>query len=233
MHPFAGIGQQLKKQQSAFLLMEQDWGDTLQIQLQFGDKSALGDTTGSTVTISGYGGTGSPTYEVHTCFSILGDLRSTFANRTGVTLRNETFMTQFTALATNMRLQQMQKKVTTNVLVKSGVIETTLQSPGIVGFETLSDRQLDATQIVVDNKPIRNNSSNVISKSWLARQFGVNAPQGYFLLSFVDSNNMMTAYRGDKLDAGVQYDLNSNVIQANAANRQTVTQETIIGGPFV
>jgi hypothetical protein len=91
---------------------------------------------------------------------------------------------------------------------------------------------LDATQIVVDNKPIRNNTSNIVSKSWLARRFAVNQPAGYFMLSFVDSNNVMTAYRGDKLDSGVQYDLNTNVLTASANNRQTVTQETILGGPF-
>jgi hypothetical protein len=232
MHPFVGIGQQTKKQQSAFLLMGGDWGDTLQLQLTFGDKSTLGDATGSTVAISGYGGTGSPTYEVHVCYSILGDLKGAFQNRSGITLRNESFLTGFTSTGTNMRLQQLQKKVTTNVIVKSGIIETTLQSPGVFTFETLTDRQLDATQIVVDNKPIRNNVSNVVSKSWISRQFGVNAPQGYFVLSFVDSNNVMTAYRGDRLDAGVQFDLNSNIVSANAAARQTVIQETILGGPY-
>jgi hypothetical protein len=232
MYPFLGIGQQVKKQQSAFLLMGGDWGDTLQLQLQFGDKTALGDTTGSTVVFSGYGGGGSPTYEVHICYSILGDLRSAFAARAGITLRNESMLNQFTALATNMRLQQLQKKITTNVVIKSGIVETTLQSPGIQTFETLSDRILDATQIVVDNKPIRNNMSNPVSKSWMARQFGVNAPAGYFLHSFVDSNNPMTAYRGDRLDASTQFDLITNIVTANAASRQTVIQETIIGGPF-
>ena len=232
MTPFMGIGQQLKKQASAFMLQPADWGDSLQLSLSFGDKSALGNVTGATATFSGYGGAGNPSVEVHAVYGILGDMRDTFVNRSGIALRNESLLTNFTALATNTRLQQLQKRVTSNILVKSGLLETTLQSAGVTTFASLSDRQLDATQVVLDNKAIRQNSANIVSKSWIARQFGVNAPAGYYLISFVDSSNPLTAFRGDKVAPSTQFDLNTNVLTASANNRQTVLQETIIGGPF-
>jgi hypothetical protein len=230
--PFFGIGQQIKKQQAAFALQAADWGDSLQLSMTFGDKSALGNSTGATVTFSGYGGTGNPTVEVHGVYTVLGALRDAFAGRGGVCIRNETVLNAFTALATNTRLQQLQKRVTTNVLVKAGLLETTLQSAGITTFASLSDRQLDATQVILDSKPIRNNSSNIVAKSWMARQFGVNEPAGYFLTSFVDSGNPMTAFRGDQVSPGTNFDLNTNVLTSSANNRQTVLQETVLGGPF-
>jgi hypothetical protein len=231
--PFLGIGTQIKRQLAAFMLQAADWGDSLQLSLSFGDKSAFGNSTGATVTFSGYGGSGNPTVEVHAVYGILGALRDAFNGRGGVCIRNETTLNTFTALATNTRLQQLQKRVTTNLLVKSGIIETTLQSAGVMTFASLSDRQLDATQVVQDSKPIRNNSANLVSKSWLARQFGVNQPAGYFLISFVDTGNVLTALRGDQLDSGTQLDLTSNVLTASANNRQTVLAETVIGGPYV
>jgi hypothetical protein len=229
--PFMGIGQNLKRQAAAFMLGP-EWGDSLQLSLQFGDKSALGDPTGATVTMSGYGGTGNPSVEVHGVYGLLGDLKDTFQNRSGICMRNESILTSFTALATQTRLQQLQKRPTSNILVKTGLVETGGQSAGVFTFDSLSDRMLDATQVIFDTKAIRPQTANLVAKSWLARQFGNNAPAGYYLISFVDSSNPMTTLRADKFGAGVQFDLQTNVISASADNRIAVCQETIIGGPF-
>jgi hypothetical protein len=232
MAPFVGIGSQSKKQAAAFWLQAADWGDSLQLSMLFGDKSSLGNSTGSTVTFSGYGGTGNPTVDVFAVYGLLGGLRDAFNGRGGVCIRNETIMNAFTALATGTKLQSLQKRVTLNLLVKSGLLETTLQSAGITTFASLSDRQLDATQVIQDSKAIRPNVANIVAKDWMANQFGVDGPAGYFLTSFVDSGNPMTALRGDQLDPGTQLDLVSNVLTASANNRQTIVAETVIGGLY-
>lgn len=232
MTPYVGRGQQAKKQAAAFMLQAADWGDSLQLSLNFGDKTAFGNSTGATVTFAGYGGSGNPTVEVHAVYGLLGALRDAFAGRGGVVIRNETLLNSFTALATATKLLSLQKRVTTNILVKSGLIETTLQSAGITTFASLSDRQLDAVQVIQDSKAIRPNTANLVSKAWMESQFGVDTPAGYFLTSFVDTENPMTALRGDQLDPGTQLDLNANVLTASANNRQAVLVETIIGGLY-
>jgi hypothetical protein len=233
MAPFTGIGQQSKKQMAPFWLQAADWGDSLQLSMNFADKTALGNSTGAAVTFSGYGGSGNPTANVYAVYGLLGGLRDAFNGRGGVCIRNETILNSFTALATATKLQTLQKRVTTNILVKSGILETTLQSAGVTTFASLSDRQLEAIQVIQDSKAIRPNVNNLIAKGWMANQFGVEQPGGYFLTSFVDTGNPMTALRGDQLDPGTQLDLYANVISASANNRQAVLTETVIGGPYL
>lgn len=229
--PVMGMGQSLKKQSTNFAYQPLDWSDSLNLQLQFGDKSALGDPTGATVTFTAFGsGAGNWTAEVHLCYTLLGQ----FANqlRSGVVIRNENQLPSQTALASGVLLTTLQKQITTNILLKTGAIQTAGLTAGVDTLASLSDVQADKTQIIVDNKPVRNNQSNIVAKAWYQRQFGLATPQGYFLLSFVDGQNPLLAYRGDGLQGGSQFTLNSDIIAASANNRQRFVQEMVLGGPF-
>lgn len=229
--PIMGIGQSLKKQATNFAYQPLDWSDTLNLQLQFGDKSALGDPTGATVAFTAFGsGAGNWLAEIHLCYTLLGQ----FANqiRGGVCYRNEQALNNQTALATGVMLSTLQKQITTNVLLKSGLIQTAGLTAGVDTLASVTDAMLDKTQIMADNKPIRNNQSNFVSKAWYQRQFAQPLAQGYFLQSFVDGQNPLLAYRGDGLNAGSQFQINSDIISASANNRIRMVQEYCVGGPF-
>jgi len=228
--PVMGEGQDIKRQSTNFLYQPLHWADTLQAQLNFADKSGLGDPTGATVAFTAFGsGAGNPLLEIHLNYALLGQ----FANRmrSGVVLRSENVLSGFTSSATFTQLQLLQKQITTNVMIKSGVAQTAGLTTGVSGFASLSDLQLDKTQIIVDNKPVRWNQSNLVSKAYYERMFNTIHPTGYFLQSFVDGQGALLAYRGDGLQGGSQFALFSDVTGvANA--RYSVVQEMVFGGPF-
>lgn len=229
--PQMGIGSDLKRWANAFLLMPNDWQDTLQLTLDIGDATALGDTTGATVAFTSFGAaTGSPEVSVHLCYSLLGPFQNSAVS--GITLRTERLLTTFTALAAQQRLLSLDKRITTGIRVKTGLIEDTGQTAGVSTFDTLSSVMLDQTQVMVDNKPVRNVVDDLIEKSRINRMFNVAPIEGYHLISFVDGQNPLLGYRGDGLPGGSQFDLISSILTASANNRIAVLQEQIIGGPF-
>jgi len=230
--PLLGQGQAVKRQSTNFLWMASDWADSLQTQLRFGDASALGDPTGATVTFTAFGSaTGNPVMAVHLNYSLLTQFAGLM--RSGVCIRTEQpTAQQQTALTTNAVLQTLQKQITTNVLVKSGTIQTAGLTAGIDTLAALSDVQLDRTQITVDNKPVRNNQNNMVAKAAMEAYWNTLLCEGYFMASFVEGQNALLAYRGDGLAGGSQFQLQSDVIAASANNRQRYVQEMIYGGPF-
>lgn len=229
--PMLGIGQDIKKQSTNFWLQPTDWGNTLFLKLTFGDASSFGDPTGATVAFTGIGGTGNPSIQVFANYGILGTFQNKL-DRNGLVIRNEQTLPNFTALQTNALLSQLAHQITTNVVVKTGTIQTAALTAGVDTLATLSDLQLEATQLVVDNKPIRNNVFNLGLKAFHERMFNTTVPQGYLPLTFIDGQSALLAYRGDRLPGGSQFNLNSNVIAASANNRQRLIQEYILGGPF-
>jgi len=230
--PIMGLGQALKRQATNFAWMQQDWGDTLQMQLNFGDASSLGDPTGATTAFTAFGsGSGSPQLSVHLGYTLLTQFNNLV--RSGVCIRTEQpTSNQQTALSTGAILQTLQKQITTNLLIKTGAIQTAGLTAGVDTLATLSDTQLDVTQIQVDNKPVRNNQDNLVAKAHAEAYFGTVHPAGYFLQSFVDGQNPLLAYRGDGLGGGSQFQVVSNCLTASANNRQRFIQEMIFGGPF-
>ena len=229
--PQLGIGQAAKRNLNGFLWMPQDWADSLQIQLQFGDATSFGDTTGATTALAGFGGTANPTIEIDANYSILGQAANSV--KAGVVLRQENLLTGFTTVTQQNRLTALQKRITTSLVLKAGVNQAAaLTTAGTQTFASLSDLQLDRTQIQVDNKPVRNVNSNLIEKAYYQKMFNTIIPGGYFLLSFVDAQNPILAYRGDQLSGGSTFEIISDVDEANAANLQTFVQEQVIGGDF-
>lgn len=230
--PWLGQGQAVKRQYTNFLWMARDWADTLQTQLTFGDATALGDTTGATVAFTAFqSASGNPLMSVHLNYSLLTQFEGLV--RSGVCVRTEQpTAQQQTALTTAAVLQTLQKQITPNLLIKTGTITGTGVTAGIDRFDTLSDVQLDRTQITVDNKPVRNNQDNIVFKADQEAYWNTLIPEGYFLQSFVEGQNALLSYRGDGLAGGSQFQVQSDVISASANNRQRFIQEMILGGPF-
>lgn len=230
--PQMGIGSSLKRWSQAFTYMPDDWQNTLTLTLEWGDASALGDRTGATTAFTAFqSATGTPQVSVHLSYNILGPMENA-ARRQGICLRTERLLTDFTAVAPEQRLLSLDKRITTGVLVKTGLIEDTGITAGVTTFQGLSSIQHDRTQIVVDNKPVRNIVSDLAEKARICRQFSVNPIEGYHLLSFVDGQNPLLAYRGDGLKGGAQFDLIADIDSASANNRVAIVQEQVIGGPF-
>lgn len=231
--PTVGPGQSTKRDLSSFMLQPADWGDTLQLQLSFGDATVIGDVaaSGATVVFTSFGSaTGLPQYSIHLNYGILGTFANSF--QTGVMIRQEQLYRQFVSAGLEQRIMQLQKQITSNVLVKSGTLPATGLSAGTSAFDTLSDLILDRTQIRTDNKPVRNNQSNFASKAYLQRMYNTIQPEGYFDLSFVEAQNIQLAYRGDGLSAGSLFELWSDILTSDADQVLTVTQEMAYGGPF-
>ena len=231
-YPMLGLGQSVKRTLTSFLWKGEDWSDSLQLQIRLGDATALGDTTGATVAFTAFeSAAGSPLLTVALNYAPLSQFEK--GMRMGIVLRQESPVTnQQTALATGAILQTLQRQITPHVLLKTATIATAGLTAGIDRLDTLSDRQLDSTQITVDNKPVRNNQDNLGFKAIEEAYWGSQQAEGYFDMSFVEGQNPLLAYRGDGLAGGSQLQVVSNVRAASANNRQRIMQEMIWGGPF-
>lgn len=215
----------------------QDWTN-LQVTLFMGDRTSFGTPAGgTTTTFTAFGSaSGTPSVEVHTRYEIAGDLRGQF--RSAVLVRNESVVTQgLGAVANNITLSPLQKQKTTNLLLKTGIAQTG-SSNGVGVFASLSDTILDVTQIVKDNRPVRNNLSNIVSKASIAQRFGTIMPQGYLPFSFIDGQSPRAAYRADLPEVVSQsaaFDLRSNVLAATANQQLNFIQEMVFadaGDPY-
>jgi len=214
-----------------FLLQKSEWQDSLQLQVFFGDETSFGTPNASTVVaFSAFeSDSGSPTLTVETNYEINGPAANSFP--TGVVLRTEKTATgDVTTIATNIALLTLQKRKTSNVIIKSGSILAG-SSSGVQVFSDLSDEILDFTQIRVDNKPLRNIQQNFAAKEYYGYAFNTVLPEGYLNYSFIDSQNPLTFYRGDLLDKGVEFEVDTNVITDGDNQIATVIQEQILGNP--
>ena len=217
-----------------FLYMQNDWADTLNLQLTMGDATSLGTQgAGGSATFSAFGsGAGNPQFFVYTNYEILGALADKLT--TAVTIRAIQQVPQgnITAASANLvKLAQLQKYKTLNAVLKSGLLAAGT-SPGVQVYAALSDVIFEQTQIRVDNKAIRNNLSNLTYKDYLRYAFDALAqPEGYLPMSFVDSLNPRTAFDGDLVSGGSSFEVDSQIIAANAANYAEVIQEYYQGTP--
>lgn len=233
MAPMMGFSPTIKRQESAFWLNEREWQNTLQLRINFGDATALGDPTGATTAFTAFNSAaGDPVCRVYLSYGILGSFRDRMT--TGIVLRTEQTFNTFTTLQTSAIMAILQKRLTTGLVLKSGTAQAAgVTTAGVSTFATLSDVQLDRTQVQLDNKPIRRNDSNLVEKAYYEGRFGAVQPEGFLYMPFTDSQNVETAFRADAVAGGPEFRLVTDVISASADNRQTLVQEQIIGGPFV
>lgn len=209
----------------------EDWADSIQVTLELGDATAFGTVGGATVAFTAFGsGAGTPVVEIYTRYVILGTIRPGRHFRTAAVIRNEQQTTAgLTAISANVRIQPLQKQKTTNIMVKSGVTLAG-STAGVQVFGSLSDLMLDKTLIVVDNKFIRNNLSNLASKESIGFSDTTILPQGYLNFSFIDSQSPRTAFRADDpmvVGAGANFELDTDVLTAGALQAVNVVQEMI------
>jgi hypothetical protein len=214
-----------------FFYMPQDWADTLQLQLFFGDGTSFGTLGTATVTFSSFGsGSGSPVVSVFANYSLLGPLANSV--KAAVTVRNEFTQVGGTlaAVGNAQRILLLQKQRTTNLICKNGVMLTGT-SAGVQVYASLSDVNLDRYIINLDNKPVRNNQANFVQKEYMGRQFNTILPGGYNGFTFVDSMNPLTMYRGDLIPGGSTFELDADVVTSNANGSIGVVQEQVFGNP--
>jgi len=217
-----------------FLFQQQDWADTLFLQLTMGDATSLGtQAAGGTITFSALGSSeGNPQFFVYTNYEILGALANQLKTATTIRAIQQVPQGNITATSANLvKLAQLQKYKTLNAVLKSG-LQASGTSAGVQVYSALSDAIFEQTQIRVDNKAIRNNLSNITYKDYLRYAFdAISQPQGYLPMSFIDSMNPRTAFDGDLVSGGSTYEVDSQIISANAANYAEVIQEYFQGMP--
>jgi hypothetical protein len=220
-------------QDTNFLLQPLDWGNTLQLLLQLGDSSSFGDPTGATTAYTAFGSaSGNPQVWVGFNYALLGDFQDKM-QKSGVVVRNEQSLQSQGALGTQVLLAQLAHQITPTIMMKTGRFQTgAAPTGGIDTLSALTDLQMEQTQLVIDNKPMRNNMNNLVYKGYHERMFNTVVPEGYFPITFVEGGSSLTAYRGDRLPGGSQWNLQSNVILAQSNQRQRMIQEYILGGPF-
>jgi len=230
--PILGADQSAKRQNVNYLFYARDWTDTLTVDMTFGDESALGDPTGATATFTAFqSATGLPQLQTHVNYGLLGPFEAVAIP--GFVTRNEQLLTTVTAAATQVQLMQLQRMITDAIIVKSGVLQTTGLTAGVTTFTSLSDLILNRTQVQVDFNPIRKIDDNFIERAYINRMLDVRPMQGYFPITFIESQNPLTAYRGDSPSiASSTFALYSDVLTTNANQRITVVQERVTGGYY-
>jgi len=216
--------------QARYLWQSQDWNDSLEIALQLGDETALGTPNApgdATFTAIG-SAAGTPTVRIHTRSVLLGDLR--FSQRSNVLLLSEQpIRDTVTTLGGNLRIARLDRQKTPVILLKTGTILAG-STPGVQVFATLTDALLDQTLVVVDNRRLRDTSSNFAAGDSIQMNQGAIRPQGYLPLSFIDGQSSRTALRADLaavVGPGSDFALWSSVLTTGATQALNMIQESI------
>lgn len=218
-----------------FLWLSEDWNDSLQVQLGFGDQTSFGTPAGgTTVTFTAFGsGAGTPTVDIGLVYYQLGGLRGQYSSAIVVRSEQTVIGGSIAAAGNNIQLIPLSKQKTTNITIKTGQI-----LPGTSGavsvFASLSDTVLDVTQVRVDNKYIRNTFSNLFSKEDQARLWDSILPQGYQNFSFIDGANPRAAFRADNpsvVGPGATFAVWTNVVTPGGNPAFSMIQEQIYASP--
>jgi hypothetical protein len=209
-----------------FSLRPEDWGDSLQLQLTFGDMNAIG-----TIAASADNTASLQTYSVYGVYDLLG---KDYVDKISpaVLILNEQSVPTPAASGNNQRLAILQKQKTTGIIVKTGVLGAyALIGPNVV-FRIMDDTILEQTQVIADTKPVHNNLSNMTYRDNVEEQNDITHPQGYFLVDFCGSQNPLTYYRGDKLAGAATFEIDTNITATPPANYGiSMVQEIVIGEP--
>lgn len=216
-----------------FLVRNEEWKDSLQIQLQYGTQAgagaagALGLSAGTTtVTFSSYGsGTGTPTIDIYS-LPILSGLNLKDSTVPGVLSRVSTPITQpVQSAGTNVVLANLQKQPTTRIYGKVGV------STVNPAFSALSDTNITAVGLQLGgNRNVRNKVDIWTHKLQHIDVYDRDPIQGYFLLDFVDQGNYDSAFPGQDVGDGASFQLVGD--DAGVANALLlVIQEQLLHAP--
>lgn len=217
----------------AFLVRNEEWKDSLQINLQYpivaGGAVAgpLGTgASGTTLTFSGYGaGTGSPTVDIYSLPIEMGlDLKDQVLP--GIISRVVTpINSTLQSAGSNITLLNMQKQSTPRVFCKFGV------GTNPPAMTSLSDTNVTALGIQLgQNRNVRNVVDVFAHKAIQYDDYQRKLIQGYVHLDFMDSGDPDSAYPGQNIGDGSTFQLNGNV--TGVANAQgIIMQEQVLHTP--
>lgn len=197
-----------------FLVRNEEWKDSMQLQLFYGTQAGAG-ATGSlgvsaattTVTFSGYNGVGAtPTIDVYSLPVLMGlDLKDTVLP--GVYSRITQPVTSIlqSAGGLNTTILNLQKQPTTRIVVKTGTTTATSFAPAMA---TLSDLIVSTLGISLGgNRNVRNNLDLTSHKQHTADVHQREPIQGYTLMDFMDSGNHDSAFPGQDVGDGATFQL--------------------------
>jgi hypothetical protein len=208
----------------------EDWADTLQMHLEFGDGNALGANALANVTQT-------IAFNVYFVYDILG---KDYVPKVSpaVLIQGEQGLALPSAGSNNFRLSALQKKKTLGVMLTTGIKSHQATIGPNVAFDAMDDSAFDVTQAVVDGKPIHNNLSNPAYKEHLQEVYNHTFPQGVFLVDFAGPQNPLAAYPGDTVAGGASFELDTNAPDPNAYLAggnylATMLQEWYVGTPKV
>lgn len=232
--PFSPIfGPWSARVRNYFQLNPNDWvANSLQLQLFFGDATSFGvPAGGTTVAFSAFGSnSGSPQVGIYQNFGILGPMAQSIVSP--VVIRNEqnVISGSLGAIATAQRLALLQKQQTTALMLKTGILQTTA-SPGVIVMASLSDTICNRSQVIVDNKPVKNNPDNFAAKDYMMRMFDTIIPQGYLVFPWTESQTPLTAFQAQTTAGGTTFEFDSDVIASASNQFGTIIQEQVLGQP--
>jgi hypothetical protein len=197
-----------------FLVRNEEWKDSLQIQMVFGTQAGAG-ATGSlgvsagttTVTFSAYNsGSGSPTIDVYSLPVLMGlDLKDTVLP--GVYSRVTQPITSILQSAgpSTTTLINLQKQPTSRIIAKFGTTTATSFAPAMA---TLSDLIVSTLGISLGgNRNVRNNLDLTSHKQQTTDVHSREPIQGYTLLDFMDGGNSDSAFPGQDIGDGATFQL--------------------------
>lgn len=210
-----------------FLLRAKDWAQGLQVQLFFGDNTALGTPGGgTTVTWTAWGsGAGTPSLYIYTNSALLGGLDATYP--AALLLRAErTVPAGVTAIGNAIVLGELNKVRTPNIVIKQGL--SLAASPANV-FASLNELTLGNIQVMVNNNPIRNFQDWWAIKEYYGSEFNTILPGGYVPLSFVESGRIGPMLPANTIDPAARFQLIANVLTAGATQQVNYIQEQVLG----
>lgn len=214
-HPFSFNG--AGKQPFAipgFLVRNEEWKDSVQIQLTYGAQAGAGATgvlgtsaATTTVTFSSYGsGAGNPTIDLYSLPVMSGtDLKD--ATIPGVLSRTSTPITGVLQAAGNsVPLLNLQKQPTPRIMAKFGVGTV---SPA---FTALSDTNVTTLGVLLGgNRNVRNKVDIFAHKLQHLDVYGRDPIQGYNLMDFIDQGNFDSSFPGQDIGDGATYQLVGDV----------------------
>lgn len=232
-HPFEANA--LGKQPEAvpgFLVRNEEWKDSLSIQLLFGTQAGGGavgflgtSAATTTVTFTAYNsGAGTPSVDVYSLPLGMGlDLKDTTVPGVLTRTTQPIGATLLQSAGTNVVLLNLQKQPTPRIIIKTGTFVTA--SPA---FTALSDQIISTLGFLVGgNRNVRNKVDFFIHKHQIADFYDREPIQGYNLMDFMESGNPDSGYPGETVGDGATLQVLAD--SPGTANAQgLIVQETIV-----
>lgn len=197
-------------QRPGFMLRQNEWKDTLQLQFAFAtvaNAAVAGPfgtgAAGTTLALSQFGaGGGNPTLDVYSLPMIMGPDLAPSVVPGFVTRVQQPLTTAIQTAGTNTVLQVLQKQPTTRIFIKVGV------STAAPAFSSLSDTNISQLGITLGgNRNVRDLLDVFAHKQMIVNRYGSNPIQGYNCFDFIDSGNSDSSYPGDLVGEGTTFQL--------------------------